>query len=207
MKRVVERKQRSDKKRDVKPTINIALKDAIYRLSHITQTPVKNVAEQMVDHAINERDVTDNLSTSFRRDIRVNNTLYCGSIDNVHIGRRENGECERLTLRLNQQSYEGVSVIAYALDVSTSRVCALLLDASMRDFRFINTYVSRYLNSKLSSEQMKELRDILRYSNEGVDDYMTWAAFLSAIIDEVSAPVTRIKDAVNEFIARNWRDK
>lgn len=206
MSKVGQRKQRSDKKKDVKPTVKLELKDAIYRLSHITQTPVKAVAEQMVDYAINERDVTDNLSQSFRRNIRINNTLYRGSIDNVHVGRRETGVCERLTLRLTQQSYEGVSVIAYALDVSPSRVCALLLDASMHDFRFINTYVSRYLNSQVSPEQMKELRNILRYSNEDVDDYMTWAAFLSAIVDEVSAPVTRIKDAVSEFIVRNWRD-
>lgn len=206
MSRVGQRKQRSDKKRDVKPTLRVELKDAIYRLSYITQTHVKDVAEQMVIFALKDVTTIDTLSRSFRRNIRINNTLYRGHIDNPRIARREPGVCERLTLRLVSQDYESLSVIAYALDVNPTRACALLLDASMRDFRFINTYVSRYLKTQLTLAQMKELRSILRYVNEDVGDQMTLASLLSVIVDEVSAPVTRIKDAVNEYVVKHWRD-
>ncbi|MCM3176307.1 hypothetical protein [Cytobacillus horneckiae] len=37
------RKTRSDKKKDIKPTINIKLHECINRLSYITNTPVKDV--------------------------------------------------------------------------------------------------------------------------------------------------------------------
>lgn len=206
MKREGQRKQRSDKKRDVKPTVKVELKDAIYRLSFITQTHVKDVAEQMVVYTLKDASTIDALSRSFRRDIRINNTLYRGHIDNLRIPRRETGVCERLTLRLMRHDYESLSVIAYALDVNPTRACALLLDASMRDFRFINTYVSRYLSAQLTSTQMKELRNILRYVSADSDEQMTLTSLLSVIVDEVSAPVTRIKDAVNEFVIKHWRD-
>jgi len=202
----VQRKERSDKKRDVKPVITIELKDAIYRMAYITQSPIKDVAERMVVHAVSEREIIDNLSQSFRRDVRIDNTLHHGHIRNKRICKREEGERERITLRLTQRTYEVVAVLAYALDVSASRVCALLLDESMRDFRFINGYVNRHLSDKITDSQMRELRSILRYVNEDADDQMTLASLLSSIVDEVSAPVTRMKDAVNEFIVRNWRD-
>ena len=203
---VGQRKERSDKKRDVKPIITIELKDAIYRMAYITQTPIKDVAESMVVHAVSEREIIDNLSQSFRRDVRIDNTLKYGHIGNKRISKREEGERERITLRLTQRTYEVVAVLAYALDVSATRVCALLLDESMRDFRFINGYVSRHISDKITESQMRELRSILRYVNEDADDQMTLASLLSSIVDEVSAPVTRMKDAVSEFIVRNWRD-
>ena len=203
---VGQRKVRSDKKRDVKPTIRIELKDAIYRLSYITQTPVKDVAASMVEFAIRDSGIVNVISRSFRRDIRINNTLYRGHIDNARINRRELGVCERLTLRLTRADYETVSVLAYALDVNPTRVSALLLDASMNDFRFINSYVSRYLNTQLTPAQMKELRNVLRYVNEDEEEQMTLATLLSMIVDEVSTPVSRVKDAVSEFIINNWRE-
>lgn len=202
----VQRKERSDKKRDVKSVIIVELKDAIYRLAYITQTPIKDVAECMVVHAVSDREIIDNLSQSFRRDVRIDNTLHHGHIRNKRVSKREQGERERITLRLTQWTYEVVAVIAYALDVSASRVCALLLDESMRDFRFINGYVSHHLSGKITDSQMRELRNIIRYVNEDADNQMTLASLLSSIVDEVSAPVSRVKDVVSEFIIKNWRD-
>lgn len=200
------RKVRSDKKRDVKPVIKIELKDAIYRLSYITFTPVKDVAESMLMYAMNTVDVLNALSPNFRRVVRIKNTLYRGSIDNPRISKRDDGNTERITIRLTQSLYESIYVLAYTLDVSPSRVCAILLDASMRDFRYLNNYVTRHLSSKLTTQQMGELQEILQYTNEEAEKKMTLADLLGAIVDEVSAPVSRIKDAVNEFIIHNWRD-
>lgn len=206
MKREEGRKVRSDKKRDVKPVIKIELKDAIYRLSYITHTPVKDVAESMIDYGSKSKGVIDELSLSFRRVVRTNNTLYRGSMDNPRVNKRDVGYCERITVKLPQQLYETIYALAYALDVSPSRVCALLLDACMRDFRFINAYVTRYLSRKMTDQQLEELKLILQYVNEDAEEKMSIATLLSIIVDEVSAPVSRIKDAVSEFIVNNWRD-
>ena len=206
MKRVAQRKVRSDKKRDVKPTINLALKDAIYRLAYITQTPVKDVCEQIVRYTINDRDVIEELALKFVRDVRIANTLYIGHRAIITINKREFCENSRVTLRLNAVDYEVLTRLAYALDCRPTRVCAVLLDAGMRDFRFINNYVMRYLDGKISDKDTKELREIVRYMNGVTGEQHTLASILSAIVDEVSAPIGRVKDAVSEFIVKNWRD-
>lgn len=207
MSRVGNRKIRSDKKRDVKPTINIDLKDAIYRLAYITQTAVKDVCEQLVRYAINDGDILGELALNFKRDIRLHNTFFNGHRNFNPIAKREGGETERISLRLVENDYEILTALAYALDVRPTRVCALLLDAGMSDYRFVNNYVMRYLHGKISDQNTKELREILRYMNKVSGEHHTMASLLSAIVDEVREPVTRIKEAVGEFVIKHWRDK
>ncbi|MDA6082696.1 hypothetical protein OSJ97_24410, partial [Escherichia coli] len=60
-----DRKTRSDKKRDVKPTISIDLKNCIYRLSYITNTPVKDVIETICEKGLQSRKVMEYLSEYF----------------------------------------------------------------------------------------------------------------------------------------------
>ncbi|AIE58946.1 hypothetical protein [Bacillus methanolicus] len=81
MKKEKERRTRSDKKRDVKPTITIQLKECIYRISYITNTPVKDVAETICEAGLVSRKVMDYLSQHFRRPVRLKNTLYMGDLD------------------------------------------------------------------------------------------------------------------------------
>ncbi|MDV2888137.1 hypothetical protein RYX45_23525, partial [Alkalihalophilus pseudofirmus] len=72
------RKTRSDKKRDVKPTVSSNLRDCIYRLSYITQTPVKDVVEILCEKGLKSRKVVEYLSQYFRRDFQFINTLFIG---------------------------------------------------------------------------------------------------------------------------------
>lgn len=202
------KRQRSDKKRDVKPTILVELKDAVYRLSYITKTSVKDVVEQMIIHSINSRKIVDDLSKYFRRQIHMNDTIFRGNIGMPRIAKREEGEREQVTTRLKQRDYEIVSALAYALDVSPTRVCAILLDAAMRDFHFINSYVRKYLTTELTPGQLNELQKILLFVNndDEIEEKLSLADLLSLIVNEVSTPITKLKDTVNDFIIKNWRD-
>ena len=102
-----QRKVRSDKKRDIKPTISLELKDSIYRLAFITRTPVKDVCELLVKNALFENEeIIKDLSRNFRRDIRINNTLYVGHLKNERIAKIEDGETERISFRLTNDDYE-----------------------------------------------------------------------------------------------------
>lgn len=202
------KRQRSDKKRDVKPTILVKIKDAVYRLSYITKTSVKDVGEQMIIHSINSRKIVDDLSKYFRRQIHMKDTIFRGNIEMPRIAKREEGEREQVTTRLKQRDYEIVSALAYALDVSPTRVCAILLDAAMHDFDFINSYVRKYLTTELTPGQLNELQKILLFVNndDEVEEKLSLADLLSRIVNEVSAPITKLKDTVNDFIIKNWRD-
>lgn len=184
------------------------LKDAIYRLSYITKTSVKDVVEQMILHSINSRKIVDDLSKYFRRQIHMNDTIFRGNIEMPRIAKREEGEREQVTTRLKQRDYEIVSALAYALDVSPTRVCAILLDAAMHDYDFINSYVRKYLTTELTPGQLNELQQILLFVNndDEVEEKLSLADLLSRIVNEVSAPITKLKDTVNDFIIKNWRD-
>lgn len=203
MSRVGERKTRSDKKRDIKPTVRLDLKDALYRLSYITYTPVKDVAENLVIAVLGDVEVINHLSQYFKRDLKFNSTLYRGHAANPHVGHKDTGKTERITTRFKASNYETVAVLAYALDCTPSRATTVLLEIAVRNIRFINTYVKTYLGSTLTEKQMIELRNMLKDVNKLNEGHHSWMALLGAIIDEVSAPVTKVKDAVTEFIRKN----
>ncbi|HGE5798668.1 hypothetical protein [Bacillus thuringiensis] len=81
-----ERKVRKDKKVDIKPTISVDLKECIYRLSYITNKPVKDVALHICDYALHSKEIMEILSESFRRNLTIHNR---GSAEiRVKIGHR-----------------------------------------------------------------------------------------------------------------------
>lgn len=195
------RKVRSDKKREVKPVLRIELKDAVYRLSYITYTPVKDVCEQLCIYVMNEKRIIEHLSQYFKRDIRLGTTLYMGNIGNKTVSKRDSGVKSSVTVRFKQNAYDSIAVLSYALDCTPSRTVTLLLGIAMRNTEFVNRYVQKYLDGHLSEIQMRELRGVLKYVNHTSDVKQSMMSILGAVLDEVSAPVTRVKDAVSEFLS------
>lgn len=165
MNRGENRKVRSDKKRDVKPTIEIELKDAIYRLSYVTQTPVKDVCDKLIYYAINDIEIMHRLARYFVRDMRINNTLFIGN-NNNSISKRDDGETERINMRLIEGVYRELTDLAFALDCRPSRVCAILLKLGMKDFRFINNYVKLHVHVALEGQRKNEHTKVLLYTNK-----------------------------------------
>lgn len=201
------RKRRSDKKRDVKPTIDVNLKDAIYRLSFVTRTPVKEVCEELCLYGLNNRKIRDNISIYIRRDIRLGNTFFNGN-KNREAFPTSGEENERISLRLTSEIHEMVNVLAYGLDCSVSKACALLLHEGMNDFEFVNQYVRKYLADSLDEHTLREVEKIVSYvEKENGKSKDSWAAVLSAMIDEVKKPVITAKEVVGEFLVSTWRDK
>ena len=110
------RKVRSDKKREVKPTISIQLKDAIYIISYVTSTPVKDVAERICTDGLASKKVISSLSPRFRRTVRLANTLYMGDIKRPTLRRNNIAEkTDRISLRLLAPDYDNLSTLAFAL--------------------------------------------------------------------------------------------
>lgn len=201
-----ERVQHSGKKRDVKPTVKLDLKDALYRLSGITYTPVKDVCPSLCMLVINNRRSIEYLSKYFKRDLLFDNTIFRGHVTNPTIEKRLNGLGERVTMRFTYSEYSKVALLAFALDCTISRATAVLLEISMREVRFVNAYIKEFLRHELSEPQMREFKEILRYVNRHGESHHSWASLLAHVVDEVGTPVSRIKEAVSDFIDLKWRD-
>ncbi|WP_061810485.1 hypothetical protein [Rossellomorea vietnamensis] len=199
------RKVRSDKKRDVKPTISSNLKHCIYRLSYITSTPVKDVAETLCEKGLRSRKVMDYLSTYFRRDLKFANTIYIGDFERESLQRKvQTGKNERITIRFTQLSYEHISSLARALDVTPSKATALLLDASIRNTNLLNAFVKTYLHDHLDGNRMKELKEVLKYINKNnpYQEEISWFTLLSMIYEDVKESTSNVKDIVHHWMKK-----
>ena len=194
------RKTRSDKKKEVKATLSIDLKDAIYRLSFLTLTHVKDVCEYLCHAALNERKIIEKLSTNFLHDIRYSDTLFRGHLTNKQIEKRISGTTSRVTLKFKRADYEAIYSLSYALEVSPSRTTAILLDMSMKDISIVNQYVKDYLHDNLTHYQMSELKYLLAYLNRTNSDHHTWAALLGHIYEMKGSPMLEVKEIVQEFL-------
>lgn len=204
-----ERKRRSDRKRDVKPTVTHELRECIYRLSYITSTPVKDVAEAVCINGMATPKVIDYLSRHFRRDIRFSQTIYRRNPNAIPISKRGlSGQTARITIRFMTDDYDTLSAMAYALDCTVSRACALLLDASVRDGAFIDEFVRSYMEQHIDAERMRELKRVLKYvnANNPYEETYTWASLLSLMVEEVRDTTAKVADVAQEFIIRHWKD-
>lgn len=199
------RKVRSDKKRDVKPTVCNHLKDCIYRLSYITNTPVKDVSETLCQEGLRSGKVIDYLSIHFRRDLQHLNTIYMGDSRRESLQRRRpEGSTSRLTIRFTPQTYENIYSLSTALDVTPSKATALLLDASVRNVDLLNTFVKDYVEDQIDEGRMKELRQVLKYINKNnpYDEEVSWFSLLSMIMEEFKDSSLHIKDRIYQWMDR-----
>ncbi|MFY0521148.1 hypothetical protein ACOMCU_25470 [Lysinibacillus sp. UGB7] len=200
------RERRYQKKRDVKPIISVGLKDVIYRLNYITGIPVQDICPELCMLVLKDRKSIEDLSQYFKRDLIFSNTMFRGHETNKTIEKRIKGPSDRVSARFTQSEYASLALLTFALDCSVSRSAAVLLEISMSQVRFVNTYLKQYLQEELNESQMRELREILRYVNRVGESYYSWASLLSHVVDEVGTPVSRIKDVVSDFIDMKWRE-
>lgn len=205
-----ERKERSDKKRDIKPTVTIELKDTIYRLALITNNPVMHVAEEICKYGIRDGEILEYLSENFRKSIRIGNTIYRGNENNPHIRRYiTSAPTSRVSIRFYKREYDEIHALSYAMECTVSRACALILDATVRNGDFINEFVRKYLEDNIDGERMKELRKILKYvnANNPYNEEYSWGVLLSHMMEEVKYSAEKVSETVSEFIVNTWNDK
>lgn len=197
------RKIRSDKKRDVKPTISSNLKDCIYRLSYITNTPVKDVVETLCEKGLKSRKVIDYLSQHFRRNFQFLNTVFIGDFERESLQHKyQSGKNVRITTRFNANIYEDISSLSYALDVTPSKATALLLEASVRNTNILNAFVKTYLHGQVDNLRMKELKQVLKYINKNnpYKEEISWFTLLSMIFDDIKDSTSNVKDKIHSWI-------
>lgn len=201
MSREVQKKERADKKRQVKPLIPIDTKETIHRLSHITSTPIKDVCEFLICHVIRDKKTIDVLVTHFRRSIMIDKTFCNGNINGKHIGKRLNEPGELVSITFKKPDYELISALAYALDCTPTRTTAILLQHASCDVSAVNEYVYVNMRNQLTEGQIKELRKVLTYINHYNDDAVSWAAILSKIVGDVRPATSKLRDLVEEFLS------
>lgn len=203
----VVKRARSDKKIDVKPTISIELKDCIYRLSYITDTPVQYLIEHICEKGVISRKVIENLSGNFQRTVRLNNTLFMGGLDSPAIPKRDLYiKTERVHTRFSQTTHENISTLAHALKVTPTRATAILLDTTIKQTDIVNVFVRSHLSKELNETRMSELKKVLRYINahNSDEEVYSWFVFLSNFFDNIKDSASTVSHSVQDFLDK-WK--
>ena len=202
-----EKRERSDKKRQVKPLIPLDAKEAIHRISHITNTPIKDVCEFLALFVVQDTETLSKLSNHFRRGVVLGNTYYTGNIDAHTIDKRLKVQSDMVNIKFKRDDYEYISTLAYALDCTPTRATAVLLEHATRNIKAVNEYVYQNLASGLTDGQMRELRKVLTYINRHNKDRSSWMTILSMIVGDVRPATKKLYELVEEFLSISNKKK
>lgn len=197
------RKTRSDKKRDVKPTISVQLYELINRISYVTNTPIKDVAEVICKKGLFTTPVLEYLSDYFRRDYWANNNvLYPGNAERTAYKITRGISKRRISIRFLQQEHDILARLAYSLDLTVSSATALLLEYSIMNTDIVNVYISNHVKKELDSNRMKQLREVMKYINKNspYEEEISLGALISFIMDEFRGTTSNLQQSIRKFL-------
>ena len=198
--KVGQRKERSDKKKEVQPLIPTTVKENINRLSHITNQPIKDICEYLVVFALKDKQTFDTLTIYFKRSFFIDPTYYNGHLDAPSIEKRLKVPTEKVTIKFKKLDYELISTMAYALDCTPTRATSILLEMAAHNIKAVNEYVHQYLVEELTDSQMRNLRKVLSYVNRYSDENNSWVTVLSTVVGDIRPATRKLYELVDEFL-------
>lgn len=127
---------RADKKHSMRPTISRQLNERLNRLSYITDTPMKDVAEVMCKLTLITTPVIESLAPYFKRDYwSTACVMYPGHFDNQRYPVKREAGRVRTTIRFIPKDYDQIERLAYALSITPHATASLLLETALHVHR------------------------------------------------------------------------
>lgn len=154
----------------------------------------------MVCTVLREKQTLDVLSRYFKRSITIDNTYYRGDITTTAIKKRLQTPTGLVSVKFKSFDFELISAIAYGLDCSPTRTCAILLEVAVKNIKVVNEFIRSYMVEELTEGQMMELRKILTFVNEENSNNSSWLSILSAIVGDIRPATKKLVDLVQEFL-------
>jgi hypothetical protein len=197
-----ERKQRSDKKHSINPTITLSLYDQLIRLSYICNRPLKDIGETLCIYGLYSPDVISEISPRFHRDFWLDECMMFRGNPKLPVPKEVVGQDQyRASLKFLKGDYEQISKLAYAMNISKSKATANLLEISLQNKPVLGKLLSRYVESDLDTRRMKQLRLVLRYANpDHLEDEMTMSNLLSFLFEHFGDKAKRMTEAVVDWM-------
>ncbi len=152
-----ERKVRSDKKVDVKPTMSLELKSKLYELADLCNEPVKDIGERLCVEGLKSKIIIEILCKWLRRNYYYNNTIALGHIERPRLKLKALGETGKVTIRFIRNDYDKLCELAYAMDITPSATATVLIRLTMNSAEFMEKFVEGlYEGSDLQKGRIKQ---------------------------------------------------
>jgi len=200
---VRKRKLRSDKKREIKPTVPSQLYECFDRLSYITNTPIKDVGVVICKKGLYSTAVIEYLSNYFRRDYWAsNNTMYTGNFDQSVCKIQKGIPKRRMTMKFFQSDHDKIARLAYSLDLTVSSTAALLLETSVKNTDIVNAFISNQARNELDPKRMKQLREVVKFINKNnpYQQEISLGAFIGMLMEEVKDTAFTMSESIKRWL-------
>lgn len=183
-----ERKIRSDKKRQIKPTIPIELYDCISVVSYITRTPMKNIGEFVVMESLQNKEVVEHLSRHQRRTYWHSGTMFLGdeSLQPYRLPPSGSGK-RRTTITFSQGFADELTKYAFTLDTSLATATSLLLETGMKHKDIVNKYFHNNIDYTLDSNKKQKLKSVYKYvvKNSPFNEHVSILEIIKMLLDDL----------------------
>ncbi|GAF66395.1 hypothetical protein BTS2_3296 [Bacillus sp. TS-2] len=199
------RKERSDKKKDCKPTIKYELYETLNRVSYITNTPLKTVGETFLIEGLSDKGVLDRFTDQFVFDYWYSpNMVYIGTgkMNDSRVLRVPYSNKKKVSLRLHQDYYNQLSAFAYSLNYTTTSGAAILLEATTQNSLIIQRYIELHVERTLDQKRKQQLKEVIKYVNLHSDSELHYplASLIDLIVERFMKSSYNLKRAVDEYL-------
>ncbi|MGE7667412.1 hypothetical protein ACQKMN_17060 [Ureibacillus composti] len=180
-------------KREVKPFIDIDVKDTIYKLSFVTGYSVKSICEDLCNQSF-KNGLGRELSPYFKRGIQIDGSVYQGN-KKAERFEASSEKIERISMKISHNGYEYAYNLSYAMGCSVAKVVAYAIEKSINDFAFLDRYIKQFLSKQIDKERKDMMLKIVKAINKDFveSEEYSIAALLLYIADEYK----RVSDGVD----------
>lgn len=157
------RKTRSDKKREVKPTISAYIKRNLFTLAKIVDLPLKDVALIMIGDGLFDDRVLKEFQPLMVSNFCIGNTTYIGNRENHPISIKYRGGKEKISIRFPSIVYENLRNLSFAIGAPPTTTASLMLRKAMFNSSFMESHVIEYSRHIENVQRVDELKRFIEY--------------------------------------------
>lgn len=141
------RKVRSDKKREVKPTLANNLKENLCHYSYVTNQPIKDACLFLIEKGLRNDSILREFQKIMIGDFQTENKLYIGNRKGgFPVKLKWSSKNERVTIKIPQLVYSELNRLSFAVGLSVSATSALMLKAVISSWSFKDEHLMFYMN-------------------------------------------------------------
>lgn len=138
------RKVRSDKKRDVKPTISTFVKESLYYYAYLVGLPVKDAAYLLIKKGLRDDVVLQQFRHLFISNFHIENRLYIANREDGPVKVNYRGTNGKVTIKFTNETYEELRKLAFAIGLTPTTTAALMLRKTLFTPEFMEEHIKQF---------------------------------------------------------------
>lgn len=151
------RKVRSDKKRDVKPTVSMYIRNNICELSSIIGISAGDAGLSLISKGFHSDDVMRQFQPLMISNFDIDNRIYVGNRENGPVKINYRGSVAKVSIKFPADIYQDLRRLAYSIGLPPTTTAALMLKKAMFCMPFMDEQKRLYLYHCNHEAQRKEL--------------------------------------------------